>query len=159
MAGGLSFVSLSTGYFHTCGLTEAGAAYCWGGNFEGELGNGTTQGSATPVVVSGGLTFATITAGQWATCAVTKAGLGYCWGYNGYGQLGNAAAPLTLAPNPRALPVSGGLTFVSVSTGYLHTCGITTQGAAYCWGDNSEGELGDGSTMIQPTPVPVFERP
>jgi len=87
---------------------------------------------------------------------VTTAGLAYCWGYNGYGQLGNAAAALTLAPNPAPLPVSGRLTFASVSTGYLHTRGVTTRGAAYCWGDNSEGELGDGSTTIQPTPVPAF---
>ena len=159
VAGGLSFVALSTGYFHACGLTAAGAAYCWGGNFEGELGNGTTQGSSTPVAVSGGLTFTTISAGQWATCGVTTAGLAYCWGYNGYGQLGNAAVPLTLAPNPAPLPVSGGFKFASVSTGYLHTCGVTTHGAAYCWGDNSEGELGDGSTTIQPTPVPVFGTP
>jgi alpha-tubulin suppressor-like RCC1 family protein len=87
---------------------------------------------------------------------VTTDGTAYCWGYNGYGQLGNAAAQFTLDPNPRPLPVSGGLTFATVSTGYLHTCGVTTLDAVYCWGDNSEGELGDGSTTIHPTPVRVF---
>ena len=156
VTGGVSFAALSVGYFHACGLTHDGAAYSWGGNFEGELGNGTTQQSTTPVAVSGGLTFASISAGQWATCGVTPGGAAYCWGFNGFGQLGNAAASLTLAPNRTPLPVSGGLAFATVSTGYYHTCGVTTQGAAYCWGDDSEGELGDGSTMVHPTPVPVF---
>jgi hypothetical protein len=156
VSGGLSFVALSTGYFHACGLTQGGAAYCWGGNFAGELGNGTTQQSTTPVAVSGGLRFASISAGQWTTCGVTTGGTAYCWGSNGYGQIGNAAGAFTGTPNPTPVPVSGGLTFASVSPGYLHTCGVTTQGAAYCWGDNSEGELGDGSTTIHSTPVPVF---
>jgi alpha-tubulin suppressor-like RCC1 family protein len=156
VTGGVSFAALSVGYFHACGLTHDGAAYCWGGNFTGELGNGTTGESTRPVPVTGGLTFASISAGQWATCGVTTDGTAYCWGYNGYGQLGNAAAQFTLDPNPRPLPVSGGLTFATVSTGYLHTCGVTTLDAVYCWGDNSEGELGDGSTTIHPTPVRVF---
>ena len=156
VAGGLNFVALSAGDSHACGLTRDGAAYCWGSNGSGELGNGTTQKSTSPVAVSGALTFAAISAGQGATCGVTTGGAAYCWGYNGYGQLGNAATPLTNAPNPTPLLVSGGLTFATVSTGYLHTCGVTPQGAAYCWGDNSEGELGDGSTAIHPTSVPVF---
>jgi alpha-tubulin suppressor-like RCC1 family protein len=156
VAGRLVFGALSVGFFHACGLSPDGAASCWGGNFEGELGNGTTQESTSPVAVSGGLSFASISAGQWSTCGVTTMGVAYCWGYNGYGQLGNAAATLTLAPNPTPLPVSGGLTFAAVSTGYLHTCGITTRGGTYCWGDNSMGELGDGSTTIGPTPVLVF---
>lgn len=152
VSGGLRFVSLSAGYFHACGLTSSGDAYCWGRNAEGQLGDGTTQASAIPVSIG---TFAQISAGQWATCAIMTGGNAYCWGYNGYGQLGNAKTPLTLAANPLPLSVSGGLSFSAISTGYYHTCGITTRGVAYCWGDNSEGELGDGSTKFHSTPVRV----
>lgn len=156
VSGGLTFVALSVGGYHACGLTRSGAAYCWGSNLDGELGNGTTGGSLVPVAVSGGLAFASISAGDWATCGVTIGGSAYCWGRNGAGQLGNAGTAFSAAPNPSPLLVSGGLTFASISTGYMHTCGVTTGGVAYCWGDNSEGELGDGTTTIQGTPVPVF---
>ena len=153
VTGGLSFVALATGYFHACGLTAGGAAYCWGGSLYGELGNGTTTRSLTPVAVSGGVAFATLSASYGTTCGVTTSGAAYCWGWNGSGQLGTGTSTL-IYPTP--VPVSGGLTFATVSAGNLHTCGVTTQGAAYCWGDNSEGELGDGSTTIQLAPVPVF---
>lgn len=168
VAGGLTFVALSTGIFHVCGLTTDGSAYCWGANFVGELGNppaavsgscdvgGSFPCSTTPIPVTGGLKFAKISAGQWATCGVTTGAQGYCWGYNGYGQLGSQSTPLTADPNPTPLPVSGGLSFSTIVTGYYHTCGITTTGAAYCWGDNSWGELGDGSTTFHSTPVPVY---
>jgi len=152
VAGGLSFVALSTGYFHTCGLTGGGKAYCWGGNFAGELGNGTTAASSAPVAVAGGLRFATISAGQWVTCGVTTDSAAYCWGWNGAGQLGNG---MTAYSNPTPVLVAGGLIFQTVSTGYLHTCGLATSGAAYCWGDNSEGELGNGSTAFSLVPALV----
>jgi alpha-tubulin suppressor-like RCC1 family protein len=148
VTGGLKFVALSAGYAHGCGLTQAGAAYCWGNNGAGELGHGTTVRSTSPVLVSGGLTFASISAGQDYTCGVTTGGAAYCWGDNSYGTLGNSANLFTHNANPTPLPVSGGLTFQTVSAGYLHTCGVTTTGTMYCWGDNSEGELGNGSFSI-----------
>ena len=147
---------LSAGFGHTCGVTTSGAAYCWGDNTYGELGNGTTTTSATPVAVSGGLSLATLSAaGFESTCGVTTSGAAYCWGVNQQGELGNGSitGPQTCvgyACSLTPVAVSGGLSFATVSAGYLSACGVTTGGAAYCWGDNNYGELGiDSSTGPQ----------
>ena len=79
---------------------------------------------------------------------MTTSGAAYCWG--GRGELGDARRP-----EPRPLPVAGGLTFATVSAGYVHACGVTTAGAAYCWGEGSYGQLGDGTTTYSTTPVRV----
>ena len=153
----LVFALLSAGNIHTCGVTPSGAAYCWGYNFDGELGDGTTTSSAMPVAVSGGLTFAAVSAGDAVdaggqhTCGVTRAGAAYCWGYNGFGGLGNG----TTTDNTIPVAVSGGFTFAAVSAGGGHTCGVTRTGAAYCWGYNIYGQLGNGTTTNSPTPVAV----
>jgi len=83
-------------------------------------------------------------------------GAAYCWGYNAYGQLGDGTTTDRLVPTP----VAGGLTFAAVSAGpivpfYGHTCGVTTSGTAYCWGDNFRGELGDGTTTQRLVPTAV----
>ena len=142
VAGGLTFKSMSAdGGNHTCGITDADITYCWGTNDVGELGNGTTTGSTTPVAVTGGLTFQSISAGNSQTCGLTTVGEAYCWGRNDNGQLGDGTTTSRTVP----VVVVGGLTFQSVGTGSGHSRGITTAGAAYCWGTNASGELGNGS--------------
>ena len=79
---------------------------------------------------------------------MTTAGTTYCWGTNGYGQLGNDANLFTLAPNPQPLRVAGNLGFATVNPGNLVTCALTAQGAGYCWGNNSDGALGDGTLRV-----------
>ena len=169
VVGGLTFASVSTGYSHTCGLTPGGVAYCWGrGENTGELGNGTTSGSTTPVAVAGGLSFATLSAGGWYhSCGLTISGAAYCWGDNGLGELGagTTTGPEQCGPDeyrpdgwpcsPVPVAVVGGLTFTQISTGDLHTCGVTTGGAAYCWGSNNAGQLGTGDTTRSASPVAV----
>ena len=81
--------SVSTSTYYSCGVTTAGAAYCWGRNHIGQLGNGTETNSNVPVAVKGGLTFQSLSAGFYHSCGVTTAGTAYCWGNNKYGLFGN----------------------------------------------------------------------
>jgi len=79
-------------------VTTAGAAYCWGDNDNGQLGDGTTTPRAGPVAVLGGLTFVAVGAGDAHTCGITTAGAAYCWGFNGNGQLGDGTTTDQLSP-------------------------------------------------------------
>jgi alpha-tubulin suppressor-like RCC1 family protein len=151
--GGVTFASMTAGWTHTCGLTSAGAAYCWGYNDIGELGDNTTTDEHVPVAVQqGGVTFASITTGGWHTCGITGAGVAWCWGYNSNGQLGDNTT--TERDVPTAVQ-QGPVTFTSITTGRLHTCGITGAGAVWCWGANGNGQLGDNTTTDRHTPVAV----
>jgi len=154
----ISFGSISAGLYHSCAVTPAGAAYCWGWGGDGQLGTGfrtpfraPRASLQTPLAVTGGRTFATIAAGSGRSCGVTTIGEAYCWGENSSGQLGDGSRTSSLVP----VPVTGGQQFASVTLGAYHTCGVTTTNAAYCWGVNSSSQLGDGSTTFSPSPVLV----
>ena len=157
----LKFASLDAGTEHTCGLTATGTAYCWGRNDRGQLGDGTTDARSVPQPVTGDHTFQLIVAGGFDighTCALTNDGEAYCWGDNEFGQLGNGdgASGDDFASHPVPAPVVAAPPFVSLTTGLgRHTCGLTSTGDAYCWGENSLGALGDGSTTHRATPVLV----
>ncbi len=152
VAGGVSFVELTAGAVHTCGLSPEGKAYCWGSNSWGALGLGpVNSGSMPPFAVVGGLTFATLTAGDKFTCGVTIGAAAYCWGYNASGQLGDGTINHRTAP----VAVLGGLSFRLLSAGRDHTCGITTAAKLYCWGANYGGQLGDGTLDQSGVPVAV----
>jgi alpha-tubulin suppressor-like RCC1 family protein len=111
VAGGLTFASINasagpanTNVAYTCGVTPSGAAYCWGYNTFGALGDGTTTQRLVPNAVTGGLTFAAVRAGGYHTCSVTTSGAAYCWGANGNGQLGDGTTTQRLVPMPVAFP-------------------------------------------------------
>ena len=154
------FAQVSAGDRYSCGVSVGDLAYCWGYNGWGQLGDGTGGGGlfrteATPVV--GGLTFRQVSAGDLHTCGVTTSNVAYCWGDNSSGQLGDG----TRTTRVRPVRVAGGLLFRSVSVGEQglllghHTCGVTTTNVAYCWGENTLGELGDGTTTDRLRPVRV----
>ncbi|HEX6041927.1 hypothetical protein [Longimicrobium sp.] len=155
--GGLTFTQLSAGDTHNCGLDAGGQAYCWGGNNAGQVGDSTWQTvriTPTAVLQRGGLTFSSIVAGQQHTCGLDGAGQAYCWGYDGDGALGNGSTFGGYAPV--AVQQPSGVTFVSLAA-WRHTCGLTSGGQAYCWGENAAGQLGDSTIVDQNAPVAVLQ--
>lgn len=153
VTGGLAFKQIVVGAWHSCGLTMAGSAYCWGWNESGQLGHGDTLESHAPELVTGGLTFATIAAGTSNTCGVTTTGSAYCWGANDQGQLGVGGSSTAMSTSPA--PVTGGVLFSTIVTRSGQSCGISTGGLAYCWGLNVYGQLGDGTANSSSSPVLV----
>lgn len=153
---GQVFVEVALGHDHVCIRSEAGLAYCTGRNNEGQLGDGTTNGTQSWVQVDmpSGVTLTTVSAGWVHTCGMGSDGQPYCWGYNGYGAVGNGTTTDNITvPTPVAVPA--GVSFVSVQAGVRHTCGIASSGAAYCWGEGGEGQLGNGTNSESRVPTQV----
>lgn len=156
VVGGLTFASVSVGWSGiTCGITTAGAAYCWGDNWLGELGSGVVDSvpHPVPVAVIGGHTFRTISAGSSFACAVEISGAAYCWGGNWFGELGIGATDTV--PHGTPVAVGGGVPFSTVSGGIFQACALTATGAAWCWGLDEFGMVGTGDTVGNPVPVPA----
>ncbi|HZI77418.1 MAG TPA: hypothetical protein VFD73_25920 [Gemmatimonadales bacterium] len=108
ISGGRSWRQVVAGWVHTCGVTNANIAFCWGSNGFGQNGNGTTTGSRTPVRVSGTLAFSAVTTGPGPqldavyfgshSCGITTTNRVYCWGDNQAGQLGDGTNTRRLTP-------------------------------------------------------------
>jgi alpha-tubulin suppressor-like RCC1 family protein len=163
--GRVEFASVSVGAFHTCALTSDGRSYCWGNNHEGHLGFAPTRGCAlfingeancvdrphlVPTAVT--LAFASLSLGERFSCGLTSRGGAFCWGRNFAGSLGNGELHgITQSP----VRVRSGPRYVSISTTFGHSCAVTANGEAYCWGWNAAGQLGNGSTADQSVPEAV----
>jgi alpha-tubulin suppressor-like RCC1 family protein/predicted Ser/Thr protein kinase len=148
-----AFRSIAAGALHSCGLDTGGVAWCWGANGFGQLGDGDGKDRATPVAAAAGRHFTSLAAGWNFTCALDAEGRALCWGDGSAGQLGDGRTTGRRTP----VSVQGGdrLAFSSISAGSAHTCGVILGGETYCWGDNSAGQLGDGSTSNRAAPVRV----
>lgn len=134
VSGGQVFTQLAAGVFWTCGLTQAGAVYCWG---RAPAISSATAGD--PVLAAGGSTFTQITDAAMSACGIRAGGETQCWGTNRFGELGRGSFGYDPLVTPA--PVSGPA-FQAVAGGTSHSCGITAAGALYCWGLNDDGVLG-----------------
>jgi alpha-tubulin suppressor-like RCC1 family protein len=153
-------VAITAGRNHTCALTANDEARCWGDNDDGELGTGTTSDLFIPGVVAGGggsITGRAVAAGDAHTCAVRSDSTAACWGAGGTGQLGDGTVTTArLTPAAVRTPGSSPLANVlAVAAGGQHTCALVADGTVRCWGDNGQGQLGDGTTTQRNTPVTV----
>ena len=159
---GKTIKAISIGTTHTCAIASDNKAYCWGGNSNGQIGDGTTgTNRLVPVAVStsgvlAGKTLVSISAGAYHTCVVDSNGAAYCWGTGGSGRLGNNSTSDSNVPV--AVNTAGALsgkTILSISAGHYHTCAIASDNQAYCWGSNTNGQLGNNSTTQSTVPVAV----
>ncbi|MGQ0562697.1 MAG: RCC1 domain-containing protein [Gemmatimonadota bacterium] len=151
VADGLTNSALDAGAGHNCALARNGVAECWGQNDEGQVGDGSFTARAEPVPVTGGRVFTQVSAGHAHSCGLTSGGVAFCWGDDSRGQLGAGAE----SPGKSAIPlrVQGDQPFARISAGYYQTCALTVAGEAWCWGLNSSGQNGDGTSLDRNVPV------
>lgn len=145
--------SVSVGDVHACALLDSGAVKCWGEGGSGQLGNGSSSSASTPTQVQG-LTsgVVAISSGMDFSCALLDDGSVKCWGRGLEGQIGDAFNNFVLVPT-QVSGLSGGV--VAISAGDTHACALLASGSVKCWGDNTGGALGDGTTNSANEPVDV----
>jgi alpha-tubulin suppressor-like RCC1 family protein len=151
----------NNGYGHTCVIASDSLGYCWGYNAKGQIGDNSTTNRLVPTAVNvagvlAGKTLVSISNSAQSTCSVASDGMVYCWGYNNVSQLGNGSASDSLVPvqsNRAGSP--NGATAMAVISGSSSSCTIALDNKAYCWGSNSNGQLGDNTTVTKSMAVEV----
>lgn len=155
---GKTVTAVTAGFNHSCAIAN-GAAYCWGSNADGVLGNGSLVDSSTPVAVAtsgalAGKTVTAISAGRSNTCAVAG-GKAYCWGYSGFGALGAGSVDSTTPLEVAGALAGKNVTAISVGPVSDSAVCAIADARAYCWGSNTFGQVGDGTTTQRNAPVAV----
>ena len=143
--------TITGGYLHSLALLSDGTVKAWGSNSNGQLGNGATTQSTTPVTVSGLSNVISVTTGVYHSLALLSDGTVKAWGSNSNGQLGNGATTQSTTP----VTVSGLSNVISVAGNYYHSVALLADGTVRAWGYNAFGQLGNGTTTQSTTPVTV----
>lgn len=155
VVGGLLFADFvsNSSVFSVLAMTKNGIAYSWGVNTAGQLGLGDVVPRSSPVAVLGGFLFRSIVAGDAAFYGITTTGAAVAWGINTLGQLGDGSAVAKSSP----VAVAGGLSFSRLKSSGVgfNAYGLTSTGATVAWGDNTFGQLGDGSSTSRNSPVTI----
>ncbi|ABK52733.1 BNR repeat domain protein [Acidothermus cellulolyticus 11B] len=144
-----TWTSVAAGYLSTCATKSDGTLWCWGDNTHGQLGIGNTLPQYSPTQVSG-TSWVTVSAGQYTACAIRTNGTLWCWGENSNGEVGIGN---TNTPQLTPQQVTTATNWNTVSLGYQHTCATRSDGTGWCWGNNTNGQLGQGNTTQQTLPV------
>lgn len=159
---GATIQQVATGASHACVLASNAKVYCWGSNTLGQLGDSTTGNSLTPVAtaqgsIPNGASIQKLASIGSHTCALTSEGKTYCWGSNSFGQIGDDTSG---AGNDRLVPTSvsqgalpAGVGIQDIALGSSYTCALTSENKVYCWGYNSDGQIGNGATFLRRTPT------
>jgi alpha-tubulin suppressor-like RCC1 family protein len=148
VSGGLPYEQIVSGNDLSCGRTSAGDVWCWGYDVHGSR--------LSPVQLPlPALTSISVTA--TGSCGLSATGQGYCWGSDFFGQAGDGPSSSFAWVDPSASAVvQGGHAFIAITTGLNHACGLDGAGKAWCWGDNSDLQLGNSSSAFRnPTPLSV----
>ncbi|WP_238548845.1 RCC1 domain-containing protein [Bifidobacterium actinocoloniiforme] len=153
---GITYMQVSAGYTHSLAIGTDGNAYSWGDNQHGQLGDGTTANRNLPVRVHApnGARFTSVSAGNGFSLAISSDGRLYSWGSNSNGQLGDGAATDRATPVPVNPAADGTATWKTISAGYYHSLALSSDGHAYSWGSNANGQLGNGGTDANPHTTP-----
>lgn len=150
---GVNWIDVTGSFKANCGLKSNGTLKCWG--YSSQVGDGSIGNHArnSPVLVVGGHSWSQVSANEGNhICGVRTDGAAMCWGKGPYGELGDGT---TTADTGTPVLVAGGYTWSKVYAGIRMSCGIRTDGAAMCWGNNEFGNLGDGTTTSSSVPVLV----
>ncbi len=151
MGASTKWSTVTVGFWHTCATRISGALWCWGYNFAGQVGDGTTTDRHHPRRVGTAASWESVSAAAAHTCALTTNGTRWCWGANWHGQIGDGT--LTDRHSPKR--VGKTRRWVSVHAGDTHTCTTRANGALRCWGRNDDGRLGDGTLTDRHHPTRV----
>mgnify|MGYP001004224740 CR=1 FL=1 len=150
-------VQVGVGQDFTCALDQSQRVHCWGRNVNGQLGDGTTTDRMVPMVISTMASAEQLAVGDDFACASRSNGSVSCWGSNAFGQLGDGTT--TYRTTPVYVMETAGFNYNAskVTAGARHACGVSVMGAVSCWGDNTFGQLGDGTTVKKHNPVVVAQ--